>query len=348
MDQPSPATFSAAELAIVLSHFDLGVIQSITAFPRGSRSSPKAGIVAEHGKFLLKRRAVQRCDPDRIRLAHRVEQALTDAGFPAPRLIRTRSHGQTDLQLKGNVYEMFEFVAGEPYRRTPPQTHDAGNVLARFHEATAGLPTRLPVPAGDYHDAMGIRTGLCSIGATLSSHDSFAGNEADLADLIQHLLNTYDRAASAVNESPFSQWPSQLLHGDWHPGNLLFRRERVVAVLDYDALRRSRRVLDVANGALQFSLLTDADPAKWPAELDEQRFALFLEGYAEHAELRAQELECIPHLMIEALIAECVPPITQTGTVGQWQGFRVLQMVRHKTDWLAAHAAALIRLAQPV
>ena len=46
--------FSAEELAIVMSHFEIGVIDSIVDYPRGSRKAPKLLIVSEQGKFLLK------------------------------------------------------------------------------------------------------------------------------------------------------------------------------------------------------------------------------------------------------------------------------------------------------
>ena len=74
------ATFDAAELAVVLSHYELGVIESITDFPRGSRRSPKVGIVSERGKFLLKRRSLERAHPDRIRFAHHVQRHLAASG----------------------------------------------------------------------------------------------------------------------------------------------------------------------------------------------------------------------------------------------------------------------------
>src|SRR3712207_1142745 len=58
--------FSAEELAIVLSNFEIGVIDSIVEFPRGSRKAPKLLIVSEHGKFLLKRRARGKDDPFKV------------------------------------------------------------------------------------------------------------------------------------------------------------------------------------------------------------------------------------------------------------------------------------------
>ncbi len=335
--------FDAAELAVVLSHYDLGVIESVTDFPRGSRRSPKVGVVCQRGKFLLKRRAVERTHPDRIRFTHRVQKYLMLAGFPVPKLVPTRDCGLELLHIREHVYELFEFIPGEPYRQTPQEAYDAGMVLARFHRATDEFttPSTMPTPRGDYHDAPGVRTGLCTIGSSLSSHDSFTGDEAELASRIQFLIAAYDRAAETVDRAGLPSWPERITHSDWHPGNLLFRNHKVVAVIDYDSARMSRWVIDVANGALQFSIVAGGDPVTWPDHPDEPRFQAFLSGYQSIGELSEPEWFSIPDLMVEALIAECVPPITQTGSMGQWAGYRVLQMVQRKVRWLESQSQRL-------
>ena len=338
-------TFDAAELAVVTSNYDLGVIESITDFPRGSRRSPKVGIVCERGKFLLKRRALVRSNPDRARFAHRVQIHLALAGFPIARLIPTRDHTETIVQIRERVYELFEFIVGQPFSRKPSETRGAGEVLARFHQVMEDFvsPPSIPTPLGDYHDAPGVRSGLATISATLSSHDSFSGDEAELTELTRSLLDAYDRAAEAVNDAGFSLWPQRIVHADWHPGNMLFKKERVIAVVDYDAVRRSRRAIDVANGVMQFSMIARGDPATWPAELDEERFHAFFSGYESLSPLTAQERGCIPDLMVEALIAECVAPIAQTGAVGRWAGYRMLQMIRRKLAWLDSEGERLMK-----
>jgi Ser/Thr protein kinase RdoA (MazF antagonist) len=267
-------------------------------------------------------------------------------GFPTPKLVTTRDARQEVLQLRDHIYELFEFVPGQSFQQTSAQAREAGVTLAHFHVATDPLTTdaRFPVPRGDYHDVAGVRTGLCSIGAMLSSHDSFTGDEAELAGLTQFLLLAYDRAAENVNRGDFAAWPERIIHSDWHPGNLLFRNDAVVAVLDYDTVRSSRRVIDVANGALQFSMIAGGDPATWPDHLDEDRFRAFLTGYESQTSLSGAERGVIADLMIEALITECVPPITETGSVGRWAGFRVLQMVRRKIAWLSTHGRSLLQL----
>lgn len=343
------ASFDADELAIVLSHYDLGVIATITDFPRGSRHSPKAGLVTEHGKFVIKRRTLDHRRVERVRFAHGVQRHLLHQGFPIARVIPTRDdHGF--LQLHEHLYEVFEFVPGHLYEAIDSETRDAGRRLAQFHAATADYqpPQGVQRPRGDFHNAQSVCTALGSIGPTLRSHESFAGEEAELAGLTVFLLHWYERAAAAVNRVWPDDEPEQIVHSDWHPGNLLFRSGSVLAVIDFDAVRFARRVIDLANGLLQFSILGRGDPAQWPEQLDEARFQAFAEGYAEGKPFVEWEANCIPHLMGEALIAECVGPIATTGSVGRWPGYRMLQMVRRKLHWLDANAARLSkRLVEP-
>jgi len=340
------ATFDAAELAVVLSHYDIGVIESITPFARGSRRSPKVGIVAERGKFLLKRRAADRARPARVRFTHAVQHHVAQTGFPIARIQATCDGRRTIVQQREHMYELFEFVPGQTFSRTAPQSGDAGATLAKFHAATATFhhPDDLPRPRGDYHDNALVRTGLLSIGSTLSSHDSFSGDEAELAGLVQFLLARYDAATQAVNSYRSLSREERVIHSDWHPGNLLFRDEKVVAVIDFDSVRFARPIVDIANGTLQFSMCGSGDPAQWPNEQDEDRLVAFLDGYDAVEPLSPDERACLPHLMAEALISECVGPIAVTGSVGPWAGFRVLKMVERKLRWMDEHLPRMIQV----
>ena len=333
--------FEATELPVVLSHYDLGVIESITEVARGSSKSPKVGIVCDRGKLLLKRRASARAHPDRVRFAQRVQNAVVAGGYPAPRIIATRDGRRGFVEHGGQVYELYEFIAGQTFQQTPSEAAAAGDALARFHQAVDVLSLEGFTPRGDFHDAAAIRTGLCAIGPTLSAHDSYSGDEAELAALIQGLLGTYNAAADAANATPYRDGPQGIIHADWHPGNLLFRGGKVVAVFDFDAVRRSQRIIDVANGALQFSMIARGDPATWPEHLDETRFEAFVSAYERVQRLGDDDRQALPHLMIEALIAECVQPIAETGSVGRWSGYRVLHMVCRNTAWINANLGRL-------
>src|SRR5437868_2120745 len=102
--------FDAHELALVLSHYDVGVIENLRPFPRGSRRSPKLRIRSHHGEYLLKRRAPGHDDPYRVAFAHDLQLHLAARGYPVPGLIGTRGENNSMLQLSGRVYELFNYV----------------------------------------------------------------------------------------------------------------------------------------------------------------------------------------------------------------------------------------------
>ena len=326
---------------MILSHYDLGIIESITEFKRGSRRSPKVGIVSERGKFLIKRRSHSRGGKERVRYAHAIQAHLTSKGFPLPQLIKPKDSEDTILCLRGAMYEMFDYVTGHPYSGTLEETRDAGKTLARFHQAMADFPMTGAYEGTGYHDAVAVQTGLNGIPTQVSSHESAIGKDAEVLSLTSYLFEVYTDASAVVNDEDYPNWPNCVAHSDWHPGNLLFKKDRVLAVIDYDCARVGKAICDVANGALQFSLVAGGEPEQWPDHLDLERVRTFVGGYEELLPLRDHKMRAMPYLMIEALIAESVLPIAATGSFGPFDGFGFMQMVRRKVAWIQRHIGDL-------
>jgi homoserine kinase type II len=335
--------FSAEELAIVLSHFDIGVIDSIVEFPRGSRKAPKLLIVTETGKYLLKRRARGKDDPFKVAFCHALQLHLAAKQFPLPHLIGTKKENNSMLQWRNSVYELFEYIPGQSYPQTLESTFDSGRVLGLYHKLLEGFKSEWTPPSGSYHGAPSVESGLKSIPASLGG----PSNEPDVSGMAESLVTHYRTAAQTVERLGMESWPKQIVHADWHPGNMLFRDNHVVAVIDYDSARLLPRIIDIANGALQFSIIGgDEDVMKWPDYPDESRFKRFLRGYDEVMLLSQAEIRAIPSLMMEALIAEAVFPIAATGSFGRMEGLSFLQMVLKKINWLHKNGQRLIELAE--
>jgi homoserine kinase type II len=254
------------------------------------------------------------------------------------------------LQLRGNVYELFEYIPGQTYPQTLEATADSGRVLALFHKLLEEFESPWQAPTGSYHAAGSVETGLRMIPQAMTEGGGGGGvggggGDADVRGLASDLWHRYRRAAEEADKLGLSAWPAQITHADWHPGNMLFRDNHVVAVIDYDSARMLPRVIDAANGALQFSIIGgDDDVSRWPDHLDEARFKRFLRGYDQVQLLTQAEVSVVPLLMIEALIAEAVLPIAQTGTFGRLEGLAFLRMVQRKAAWLAVNAARLVSL----
>jgi Ser/Thr protein kinase RdoA (MazF antagonist) len=337
-------SFSAEELAIVLSHFDIGVIDSIVEFPRGSRKAPKLLIVSEQGKFLLKRRARGKDDPYKVAFCHALQLFLAGKQFPLPHLIGTRRENNSMLQWRNAVYEMFEYIPGQGYPQTLESTFDSGRILALYHKLLETFQTEWHPPTGSYHRASAVEHGLRSIA---NNRPIGLAPGVEIGGLIKFLHESYSHAAEMVEKQGIETWPKQIVHADWHPGNMLFRDNRVVAVIDYDSARLLPRIIDTANGCLQFSIIGgDDDVSKWPDYPDESRFKRFVRGYDEVMLISQGEIKAIPWLMIEALIAEAVFPIAATGSFVRIDGLAFLQMVQRKVYWMQRNAKKLVELAE--
>jgi homoserine kinase type II len=336
--------FGYEELPIILSHYDIGVIDSISDYPRGSRKAPKLLIVSEQGKFLLKRRARGKDDPFKVAFCHALQLHLAAKQFPLPHLIGTRKDNNSMLQWRGAVYELFEYIPGQGYPLTLEATFDSGRVLGLYHKLLENFKSDWQPPTGSYHMAPAVETGLRALPETLAKTGQ---RNPQLEKLLEFLLRSYEHAAEAVEGLGIENWPRQIVHADWHPGNMLFRDNRVVAVIDYDSARQLPRIVDIANGTLQFSIIGgDENVEKWPDYLDESRFKRFLRGYDEVMLLSQAEIRALPWLMIEALIAEAVFPIAATGTFGRLEGLAFLQMVQRKVVWMQRSAERMIELAE--
>lgn len=329
----SRETFSRQELERCLSHYDLGKVRAIREFGRGSRRSPKAIIETDRGKYLFKRRAKGKDDLAKVAFAHEIQLHLAAQNFPLPHLVGTREDNNSMLVLDLSIYEMFEFVPGEGYDGSTEATYSAGRIQGLYHKLLEDFAGQYTPPTGSYHDAQTIEQAIRNTVGSLPI-DSRPPQQ-QLGETVSALSKAYRYCAEQANALGVSDWKPQIVHGDWHPGNMLFRDKKVVAVIDYDAARLHPRVIDLANGSLQFSIIGGGeDPLKWPSHVDRPRLEQFLRGYDAANVVSTAELKAVPYLMCEAMIAEAVLPIAATGSFGRISGFAFLLMIQGKVDWI--------------
>ncbi len=347
-DRVRPMRFDPLELAKVLSHYDLGVIQQLRAYTRGSPRAPKVRIRTRRGDFLLKRRAPGRDDPFRVAFAQSLQLHLVEHGYPVARMIGTRDDNNSMLQIDGRIYEVFQFMPGIRYDGSPAATESAGQALATLHRLVVDYQSPYDPPHSSYHASVGIDAKLARIPEAVAAKEPQADKGA-LDRTCRFLLDAYHQAAEQVDRTGFRSWRRGIIHGDWHPGTLLFARPGgpVSAVVDFDSARLEPIMADVANAALQFSMTwarDGADPAAGPRDLDLSRLNRLMRGYdlCSGNTIYSGELAALPWLMSEALVLDSVIPIAATGTFGQLSGSGFLRMVEAKVQWIKPRAEELI------
>jgi Ser/Thr protein kinase RdoA (MazF antagonist) len=334
---PSETRFASDELAEILSHYDIGKIRKVMRLVGGSSRAPKIVVTTGRGRFLLKRRFQGKDDVYRVAFAHAVQLHLAKKYFPIAPLVTTRDEVGTLLQLRGNIYELFKFVGGVRYKGSAEETIDTGRQLAKFHQYLAHFKFEWQPLKASFHDSTTVRGHL----KTVSTKNSQSGDKR-LLETGERLMRLYNASSVRVNELGFDTWPEQVVHGDWHPGNMLFDKGKLVALLDFDSVKIAQPITDLANSMLQFSIVGyQPNPADWPDYLDQAKLVQVLEGYREVIELDKHHLDSLLDLMAETMIAEAVLPIVATGFFGNLKGQDFLKMILRKCRWIDANRKTL-------
>jgi Ser/Thr protein kinase RdoA (MazF antagonist) len=327
-----------------LARWDIGPLQRHEPLAGGSRSSPKWVVTTPRGQFVLKRRAPGRDRADRLAFSHAFMEAAVEAGVPVVAPLRSRV-GSTFEIVDDAVFELFPRATGGRWTRTPEEALQAGEALGRLHAVGLEMAWHGHVRAGSFHASLPVMESLRRVPSVVRGADPMA-DATELAGIVTALGDHYRRASAMVEDGGIGTLDSQVVHGDFHPGNLLFDRQRLSAVIDFDAARLEPAVMDFANGLLQFAARSGPGAAidQWPCALHEARFIAFAQGYGRFGDRGVRlSVDLVPPLMMEACIAETAISIAKDGRFGTLRAMPVLTLVRRRCDWIAAEAASLQR-----
>ena len=353
--QPEPAQeqdimeeIDGQELVMILSRYDIGAIQRIKDYKKGSRFAPKLIIGSTKGRFLLKRRAAGRDNLDRVLFSHTVQKKLGEHRFPVAGLVETID-GNTIVEKDGRIYELFHFVNGHRFDKSNPAAAESGRVLAHCHDLLREYSDEPTVHNKSFHLIENTQKVLSEIVDVLLNFESVDQVEG-MEETIAYIGSQYNHAKKVTDSVGFSTLPTSVVHGDWHPGNMLYQDGEIVAVIDFDSLQVAQRITDLANGVLQFSMRMGIDDvSKWPDSFRGHTIRSMVLGYNAFttSPLFPSELSIIPPLMKEALIVESVFHVHKTGSFGTIVGSDFLRMIARKLKWLDEKTEQIIEVIQP-
>ncbi|HEY0275758.1 MAG TPA: phosphotransferase [Paenirhodobacter sp.] len=224
--------------------------------------------------------------------------AATAPDLPVPRLFADR-HGNalpriTDATGATRRVRLMSFLDGTVLDTTVPtaaERHEIGRVLARLRLALADFshPGAGRVLAWD----------VCNLPA--------------LAGLLEEITDPAQRAALAQGMARFTALAPrigalrrQVLHNDFNRSNIVMACDgpvRVAGVIDFGDLVKTAIAVDVSTALLN-QLPRDLTGRDTPDLLAEGRD--LLTGYREIADLTAEELALIPHLVMGRIVARAL------------------------------------------
>ncbi len=337
--------FSSDEVTEILARYDIGSISSVRAYQRGSSRAPKALIESDQGEFLLKRRAPGRDDPTRIKFEHTVHRELRKAGYPVAEIMASKRSQSTAIRGRHGMYELFRFIRSNRCHGTISELEACGAALSDFHGILNDFEYSMPHKSG-FHDVSRINRHMEKYSSRFSRRSRRVCNQ---------IRDCYTEAAHSVDSLGWSKWSTTIVHGDWHPGNVLFgEQSNVRVVLDFDNVRKEPRIVDIASGILHFGRYVTAlhknEGSTWPVELHENSVKSFARGYASHATRSpvATELAALPALIVEAIALETIPSLLREGRFGEHSANEFLPVVLESLKNMLSNSGRLIATLQTI
>lgn len=247
-----------------------------------------------------------------IEFEHSVINHLIEQDFDlVARVLPTRD-GSTyveRLESEGDrvapiYYAVFGFLPGEDRytwvspRCTRGELECSAAVLASFHSAVYDL-----APAGKREEPNILQL-LPAIAASIEQWASQAGETVFDACFLEHLdliRAAIEGARQAITEQAYAGLVHQVVHCDYHPGNLKFQDKQITGLFDFDWSKVEARCFDVAHALFYF---TTSWEGNHDGELRLDEVGAFLHAYQEKTReghpagpLGEAELAILPHLI---------------------------------------------------
>ena len=209
-----------------------------------------------------------------------------------------------DGEKKEIFYAVFDYLSGkDKYSWVDPKCMDneienAAAVLAQFHNTVSDL-----TPAGKRYEpeilellpAIANYVEQCSMNLGSTIFDSYFQEHFSL---IMNNISTTQKALISVKDLDLHR---QVIHSDFHPGNLKFQGSKIVGLFDFDWSKLDYRCLDIAL-AINYFFASWGNQKDGNLRLDNTR--LFLETYqnvlkdtSRLVPLSSAELSCLAHMI---------------------------------------------------
>ena len=200
-----------------------------------------AGRNNEHwyvGAGLVLRRYGAFCSDAAIGYEHAIVRQLRERGWPVAFPVPSEA-GRLVVVAEGRRYCLFPRLAGRrgsPGR--PRQPRELGRLLGRLHRDLAAISVAAPLDAFPP---------ILEIPADPAWQRLDALDDPVLSGLIgRKLAEVRTAAGSAASGRP----RVQIVHGDWHDGNILYQSGTASGILDFDFAHPDLPLVDVAIAAL--------------------------------------------------------------------------------------------------
>lgn len=280
------------------------------------------------GKFLVKTYKTDPAVLDALRFQHRLSDHLDQHDVPVARIKRARD-GKGIVELKTWALELQEFVQAEPMQVSTETLAVSAAALGKFHHVCRDIPR----PHRDARMWRFSEVPRESFGK-LYEEAKKCGDEALATRCCNELALFLRDAAQHLDWQARNRFETGLIHGDWHGGNLLFRGERLVAIIDLEFAGDGCYLEDLAYAISNLCIRTTNRPERLAKRMD-----TLLDNYQTFRTLSGFEQMALPYAVGVKHIATVSYQIVQLkGAVAGLNALQWMERLTEQSAWLIERA----------
>jgi len=238
---------------------------------------------------------------ERVNMVQQVKQVLYKNAFPVAIPVASKA-GETIFFYRDRYVEVEHFIPHDEITETWQRYEIAFSLLARLHTCFATQIEHIPfVPPRVSNYGTPDVLLAWTLQAEQRIRQTMNDKNTQMAlTLCNDTVELLARMRVWWNGTGHSL-PRQLTHGDYGTGNLLFQKERVVAILDFDFLAVRERIFDIAYTL--YWMFRRIEGSLSPDNLSWSRVGAMLKCYnsASTHPLTEMEIQALP------LTIACVP-----------------------------------------
>jgi len=197
---------------------------------------------------------------------------LRKHGFPCPQPVADRK-GRHYREVNGKCLTLYRYVDGHtvsPARLAPAQIENVGRVLADLH--TIGKSYKKGIDNRFSYDRVA---------------DLYAQVRERLPSYFKRIVRTLDDEVDYLQGYLENKLPKGVIHGDLFDDNVIFKGDKVVAMLDFEAACRGKFIFDLATAVN--ALCFDGESYQL------KRFEALIAGYESLRALSLAEWDAFPN-----------------------------------------------------
>jgi len=266
---------SSVKRYVLNSYPTLENIKKINYLGKSSINSTNFLISTKHDKFVLHNFLIN-VKPHRIRKICQILNYCHENGakVPFPYLNKLKNY----VDQKKNVY-LTNYYSGTFFNGSNTELKSLATEISKFHKILKKNPYNYNYKLDTKYKLLNnieinkIKN-LINKKIKKNSIDSlFNKNYTLLEDCIQDCKKNKSNIEKITRKK-------QIIHGDLHPKNIIFEKNKVKSILDFEQLRLGNPLEDIAFASFRFSYNKSSEPKKIKKQLD-----IFLCSYQLHNQL---------------------------------------------------------------